>query len=314
MAIEDPLEAILDRIQEYGVHAGGDADYLLSRLPISTHAADVDGPAETLLKKSFAAFKLRKRAQEDQLKDRINHALAARRKLQELDKDPDWADKMAANYGAPSDVLRELKVRLETSPPVGRTTLDWFTWTATWLTERPILISQMTRRESLDGYMGEQFKSLEGDEERGKFAVDVVLPALKAWVSGQTLAEIQKLKPTVQQPKHCEQARRFVLRVLPELAYVFSLPELVRRHLTAEELSLDMGKLASVELEKLGSCVREGYDTVEKLALAKVRGKTASRVRVHRQWQEMELSIDPKRSNETWQELFNRVKSGAQSY
>ncbi len=75
-----------------------------------------------------------------------------------------------------------------------------------------------------------------------------------------------------------------------------------------------MDELASVELEKLGSCVREGYDTVEKLALAKVRGRNASRVRVHRQWEEMEWWIDPRRSDETWQELFGRVKSDTQSY
>ena len=74
LAIEDPLEAIMDRIQELGEHAGGDAAYLLRRLPISTQATDVDGPAKTLLKKSFAAFKLRRQAQEEQLNDRINHA------------------------------------------------------------------------------------------------------------------------------------------------------------------------------------------------------------------------------------------------
>ena len=314
LAIEDPLEVILDRIQEYGEYAGGDADYLLRRLPISTQVEDVDGPAKTLLKKSFAAFKLRKQVQEDLLNDRINHALLARKKLQELDEEPDWADKIASNYGAPSDVLRELKVRLETMPPIGRTLLDWFNWTATWLTERPILVSQMTRRESLDGYMGESFKSLEDDQERGDLAVDVVLAALKAWVSGETLAEIQKLKPTVQQPKHCEQARRFILRVLPELAYVFSLPELVRRYLAAEELSLDANELASVELEKLGSCVREGYDSVEKLALAKVRGKSGSRVRVHQQWDEMDWWMDPKVPGESWQELFERIKRDTEAY
>jgi len=314
LAIEDPLEAILDRIQDLGGDAGIDADYLLRRLPISTETVDVDGPATTLLKKSFVAFKLRKQGQEDQLDDRITHALRARRRLQELDEEPDWADKMAANYGAPSDVLRELKVRLEASPPVGRTTLDWFTWTATWLAERPILVSQMIRRETLDGYMGEPFKSIESDEERGEVAVSVVLAALKAWVSGQTLAEIQKLKPTTQQSKYYEQARRFVLRVLPELAYVFSLPELVRRHLAAEGSSEDMDKLASVELEKLGSCVREGYDTVEKLALAKLRGKTTSRVGVHRQREQMDWWMDPAIPDETWQALFERVKLGAERY
>jgi hypothetical protein len=311
--IEDPLEAILDSIQEFGEHADIEAGYLLRRLPISTQAADIDGPAKALLQKSFAAFKLRKQGQQDQVNDLISHALRARGKLQELDEEPDWADKMAANYGAPSLVLRELKSRLETSPPVGRTTLDWFTWTAAWLRDRPILISQMTRRESLDGYMGEPVKSLEDDEERGKLAVDALLESLKMWIFGHTLTELQKLKQ-IAHPKHCEQARRFVLRVLPDLAYVFSLPELVRRHLAAEDWSLQMDELASVELEKLGSCVREGYDTVEKLALAKVRSAAASRVSVHRQWSEMEWWIAPKVPGETWPELFERIKKSALDY
>jgi hypothetical protein len=172
----------------------------------------------------------------------------------------------------------------------------------------------MTRRESLDGYMGEPFKSLEDDWDRGQFAADVVLASLRMWIGGQTLAELQKLRQTVQQPKHCEQARRFVLRVLPELAYVFSLPELVRRHLAAEDWSLEMDELASVELEKLGSCVREGYETVEKLALAKFRGSSTSRVGVHRQWADMEWWISAKVTGETWPELFERVKKSVQEY
>lgn len=314
LAIEDPLEVILDRIQEFGEYAGSDADYLLRRLPISTQAADIDGPATVLLRKSFAAFKLRKQMQEDLLNDRISHALNARAKLQELDDEPDWADKMAANYGAPSDVLRELGFSLEASPPVGRTTLDWFNWMEKWLTDRPILVLQMTRRESLDGYMGEPFKSLEDDAERGKLVANIVFEALRAWVTGQTLTEIQKLKPTVRQSKHFEHARRFVLRVLPELAYIFSLPELVRRHLLLEGLSMEMEELGSVELEKLGSCVRGGYDSAEKLALAKVRGKSASRVGVHRQWNDMEWFMDPKVPYETWQELFRRVKINTEAY
>ncbi|MCA8081710.1 hypothetical protein [Burkholderia cepacia] len=39
--------------------------------------------------------------------------------------------------------------------------------------------------------MGEPFKSLEDEEERGKLAIDIVLAALKAWISGQTLTEIR---------------------------------------------------------------------------------------------------------------------------
>ena len=75
-----------------------------------------------------------------------------------------------------------------------------------------------------------------------------------------------------------------------------------------------MDELASVELEKLGSCVREGYDTVEKLALAKVRGKATSRVGVHRQWIEMEWWMRTTVPGETWQELFDRIKKSTADY
>jgi replicative superfamily II helicase len=314
LSIEDPLETILDNIQNADFGATSEVEYLLRRLPISTQVMDVDAPARKLLQKSFAAYKMRKLALENQLNDRIDHALAARRKLQELDEEPDWADKMAANYGVQPEVLRELAARLTTTPPIGRTTIDWFTWMSTWLTERPVLLSQMTRRESLDAYMGEQLKSLEDDEERGKAAINVVLAALAAWISGQTLADIQLLRPTPQKQKHCEQARRFVLRVLPELAYIFALPDLVQRHFATNNLSQNIDELASVELEKLGSCIREGYDTVEKLALSRFRGQAASRIEIHRQWGEMDWWMDAKVPNETWQDLFDRVKRNTKEY
>lgn len=255
LAIEDPLEAILDRIQVSGHDAGGDADYLLRRLPISSEATDADGGAKNLLARSFFAYRLRKQGEQDKLNDRISHAIAARRKMQELDAEPDWADRLAANYGVRPDVLRELRQRLEKSPPKGRQTPDWFAWTSEWLLERPILISQMTRRESLDDYMGTTFAKVDDDAIRGELAVHVVLEALKAWVTGKTLADIQKINPPSRKSAHFVQARRFVLRVLPELAYIFSLPELVRQCVENDELSFEMYNLASMHLEKLGSCV-----------------------------------------------------------
>lgn len=314
LVIEDPLEAILDRIQINGQNAGEDADYLLRRLPISTGAVDVDAAAKNLLGRSFLAYQLKKKGEQVKLNDRINLAIAARRKMQELDKDPNWADRLAANYGVRSDVLRELRRRLEVSPPDGRQVLDWFAWTSEWLKERPILISQMIRRESLDDYMGAKFSEIEDDLERGRLAVDIVLSSLKAWISGKTLVDIQKINPPNRKSQHLVQARRFVLRVLPEMAYLFSLPELVRHYVGEDEFSLVMENLASVHLEKLGSCVRAGFDSVEKLALSRYRGKSFSRIRVHAQWEDMEWWMSSPPINESWKDVLNRIKADTIDY
>ncbi|MGO3742241.1 DEAD/DEAH box helicase [Kerstersia sp.] len=314
LAIEDPLEALLDRIQASDHHVEGDADYLLRRLPITTDTEDMDGAAKNLLNRSFLAYRLRKQGKQDKLNDRINHAIAVRRKMQELDADPDWADRLAASYGVRSDVLRELRQRLDEIPPEGRQTSHWFAWTSEWLAERPILLSQMIRRESLNDYMGTNFAEVQDDAERGKLAIDISLAALKAWVTGKTLADIQTINPPARKSKQFVQARRFVLRVLPELAYIFSLPELVRRYIAKEEFSLAMDELASIHLEKLGSCVREGYDTVEKLALARYRGKALSRVGVHAQWEEMGWWMSSAPPNEPWKDVLTRVKTDAAWY
>lgn len=61
-------------------------------------------------------------------------------------------------------------------------------------------------------------------------------------------------------PNKCENSRDFVMRVLPDIAYIASLPELVRR---ASEV-IDESWLT---LERLSGCVRDGLDSLEKLAL-----------------------------------------------
>lgn len=314
LAIEDPLEAILDRIQATGDSTGDEVSYLLRRLPVSTGDVDVDGAAKSLLRRSLFAHRMRKAGEVVKLEDRINHAMNARRKLQETDAEPDWADKLAANYGVRPEILREIRFRLESSPPENRQTADWFSWTSAWLKERPILISQMTRRDSLDGYMGTGFSDIDDDAARGELAIEPVMAALKAWIEGKTLVEIQSVNPPVRRSKQLVQARRFVLRVVPELAYIYSLPALVRQYVDDEEFSLELFGLASVQLEMLGSCVREGYNSVEKLALARHRGKSLSRVGIHKQWDDLDWLMAFAEGAESWADVTQRIKAGVILY
>ena len=308
LAIEDPFEEMLDQVQTSGTLPDGYADYLLQRLPIGSGTDSVDDPAKELLRKSLSGFRARKRGAESTFEGAIGVVMKAREELLELDLGADWADTMAATFGAPPWAFRKLKHRLEAEPPLGRGLIDWFEWTADWVREFPSLLSELTRTDSLNGFMGTEFEGLEGHQERGAAALPVVLPALSEWIKGTTLFGMQHFRePLKVDLKQCDQARKFVLRLLPELAYIFSLPELVRR-------TLEMQALASVHLERLGNCVRGGFDTVEKLAMARLKAKKLSRVGIHKKWDEIAWWVPEAAPSETWQEVYERVKVGIDNY
>lgn len=308
LAIEDPFEEVLDQIQTSGTLPEGYFDYLLKRLPIGSEMDDIDGPARELLRKSLSGFRAKKRGAESTFEGAIGVVMKAREELLELDLGADWADAMAATFGAPPWAFRKLKHRLEATPPLGRGVIDWFEWTADWIREVPSLLSELTRTDSLNGFMGTEFEGLTEHLERGKAALPVVLPALSEWIRGTTLFGMQRFRePLRVDIKQCDQARKFVLRLLPELAHIFALPELVRR-------TLEMETLASVHLERLGHCVRSGFDLVEKLALARLKAKNLSRVGIHKAWDQTAWWVPEPARNETWQQVYERVKIGIENY
>jgi hypothetical protein len=94
-------------------------------------------------------------------------------------------------------------------------------------------------------------------------------------MAGDTLADMERTFGTQERLiGKCEAAREFVLRIVPELAYIFGLPEQVFRALAVEngeQIDLPLG------LGTLGPCVREGLDKIEKLALRQYRKGRVSR-------------------------------------
>lgn len=304
LAIEDPFEEVLDKIQIFGFTSGGPAEYLLQRLPVSVDSHDIDAPAKELLRKSLSGYLARSRGKEERFESAIEAAMTARKGLLDLDFGADWADSKAATFGVPPSSLRSIRRRLEENPPAGRGVFDWFTWTAKWLLENPALLSELTRPDSLNEFMGPKFEKLIGHEARGAASVNVVLKTLHHWITGTTLWGMQHFQERHRVDlKQCEWSRKFALRLVPELAHIFSLPELVRR-------DLDLKPLASVQLERLGQCIRDGFDSVEKLAMSRIKAKEISRVGVHLRWDKVAFSLNDAPASETWPQLYARVEAG----
>jgi superfamily II DNA/RNA helicase len=309
LVIDDPVTPLLDQIHIEAAARSSLAKYLIRRLPVgkATDEDGADAPARSLLGRSFAAYRARVQGDQAWVDTRIAAAIAARHADPEVPEVLTWADRLAASAGVPVTIIRALGESLGGPIRADATILEWCNWLSTWLGERPHLIPALIRRESLEGLLGTKYKNLGEDSERGRYALPYLVQLLGRWMAGDTLADIERAFGTQEHLiGKCETAREFVLRVVPELAYAFGLAGQVVRALAAEkgeEVESALG------LGVLGSCVREGFDQAEKLALRQYRKGRVSRRAVHREFAKIEPHLSPSTRGENFSAVVSRVES-----
>lgn len=302
LAIEDPLAPILDSIHSNEENHVA-ADYLLRRLPVGESDEETEMKSRAILARTFNAYLKGLSGDQGWLDSRISAAIAAKKKLTDTDEDSDWSNVLAAKFGIQASTLRSLEAQLHL-PPSDTSVSGWTRWLFDWLKSEPRAFIEMTRQEGLEALFGSQFTALTTPEERGAFAIPKLLPLLEAWMAGKPFTAMEKVfNPSLKKPNKCENSRDFVLRVLPDIAYVASLPELVRRASETIEESW-------LTLERLSGCVRDGLDTLEKLALYQVIGRSGARIASHETWVACEFWIGAEQPKEDWKTLRGRVKEG----
>jgi hypothetical protein len=160
--------------------------------------------------------------------------------------------------------------------------------------------------------LGKPYKALTTDAERGQYILDYATEPLKRWMAGSTLAEIElTFGTTAARLGKCDLARDFVLRVVPELAFVFGLPMQVVRAIkkdTEQEQTLP-----GLGLSTLSGCVRGGFDIAEKLALRQALNVRSSRTTVHRRYASLHAAISPATGAEDFGMAVGRVRNALSS-
>ena len=307
IAIEDPLVPLLDEIHAAVAPLSEVAQYMIRRLPMSasTEDEDPDLPARGLLSKSFGAFVARSRNEEAWVDNRVEAALAVRRADALGAEDVRWS-RLAAAAGLPVATIRELADFLKEPVVAEEASVgDWRDRIFDWLEERPELVPRLFPRGGLERLLRTAFGELHEYSARGRVALPVLRSLSREWMAGSTLAEIElKFGTRADRLGECRSARVFVLQVVPDLAYVFGLPSQVIR---ATDSARDLPRHWSLSLETLGSCVREGFDEAEKLALHLVRERRRSRVAVHRHFREVRGFLDAPPEREDFPGLRKRV-------
>ncbi|AIG04107.1 DEAD/DEAH box helicase [Pseudomonas proteolytica] len=307
LIIDDPLTAILDQIHSEVLPLSGVASYFLSRLPVDYDEEQVgrDVLARATINRSFAAFRARKKGDQQWIASRIESAILSRNSNLDISQVLTWADRLAAASGISVGIIRELGEPLSKSVNHWATTDAWYQWLREWLKRRSALLPTLIRTETLEGFFGSSYKKLKDDNSRGKYAAEIIFPLLELWMSGHTLASIEASTGTqINKVGKCEFAREFVLRIIPELSYIFGLPNQIFRAIT-----VDRGEdiESPVGLNCLALCVKEGLNSVEKVALREISKKRLARRELHRKYQRIEAYAGVLKEGESFGDVVNRI-------
>jgi hypothetical protein len=277
LVIDDPFEATLDQIHE-GITQSGPAAYLLGRLPVLVTAGEPD-PAAAMLNRSLVAYRRRIAGGDTWMAERVASAIAARPAV--LPPETRWIERVSAATGVRSDLLEQLVVMIDAHLLDG-SALDTIIFLLDFIRLSPARLMELMRPETLEGMFGDKYKKLPSDGERALQALDTIKRALPIWMAGESLNKLEKVLQ--ENPKalgHCEKARHFALRVVPDLAFIAGLPArlILARHAAVDP---ETAPQMRTTLATLGAIVREGCDSPESLAARHLAGRAISRVAARR--------------------------------
>lgn len=302
LSIDDPLEDVLDQIHA-GITLSGTAGYLLGKLPLAVAGVGED-PAESMLRRSFAAYRAMQGGKTQWVETRIAAAIAHRPAAALVEQDR-WIEQVASSTGLRANLLQELSGMLEAgafkggAPHAVQVLLDW-------IEAKPWLMFEFIRPQNVEGLFGEAYKNLKEDASRGAFALPMVRRLLPVWMAGNPLFRLEEayLGKTTGL-RECRKARHFVSRIVPDLAFLAGLPGLLlaaRRKAASDETSVP------AVLAALGGIVREGCDSPETLAMRINCGREVSRVAARAMYEKVRHLIPAGTEDETFERTRERVR------
>ena len=309
LVLDDPFTALMDRIHDQAAGVSDLERYVVARLAETDEGEDGVRDVRLGLARSFAAFRKRQAGEEDWVSSRTASALAL------LNQDdggtPDETGPirdLASMLGMPEDILQRLSVDVvEIGLDANKSVGDWRDWMFEWLLRRPVDMFRLLKADNFEYLFGADFRDLEDDAERAAFAVPKLRAALVKWMDGAPLTEIQEeLSKKTRDLKRSTSARKFVIRLVPDLAHLMGAPlQILLRVMNEGDL-----QEPSSSLTHANRCVRRGYGSAEMAAYALfVRSARWARREVHRRFSEITPYLSTATELESAPALAARVEA-----
>lgn len=311
LVLEDPFEAVMDRVHHKAEDAGDLERYVVSRLMETPSGGEDGGSPRVDLSRSLTAFLKRKAGDEQWVASRTEAALSV---MSGADEDAVVLDQryrdLASMVGLPEDVLKALSDALaDAHDDMASTVAGICEWMFSWMGANPGHLFRMIKPSTFEDLFGKTYGDLASDEEKARYAVPKLEATLRQWMDGAPLKEIQQtISPNGASAEFSPDARKFVIRMIPDLAHVMGLPSRMMQIFTpggSEPNTVEgAGPLLLAHV-----CVRRGLRDAEMAAFS-MSGGVLPRRATHRAFDEVRPHVAAAESGETLENLKERVRAG----
>lgn len=283
LLVVDPLEKLLDAVQDESLSDEAAAHYLFRRMPFRDDHADADNIRNTL-NNSLAAFVARKKDQAEAFRLSVEATVAASQEIRDFDAvaDTPWMGALATEIGVDIDAVASVYGKLDELDP-GYDVYEYLDWA-----NESGLLTLFARPSS----NADIVKTLTTTQERNQddshqVAYGRLVEGLKAWCGGATLVELSEhMLETARTRSRCKNSRKLAIRWAPEVAYALgSVARMYKYKCDAEDVAMPLC------LATLASLIRHGMDSPEKLALLHIHEYQLTRPRTHQLFQDIATEV-----------------------
>lgn len=298
LEIADPLTLVLDHIQVEVGEPSPDALYCINRLPLGD--ASSDDAERSFLRRSFAAWQARQRGELEAFEERVGQVVELRRSLLADRESISDLDRIACASGQSVELIAKINHAIMASAPgADASTQDWINWVMDQAA------ADLAVAQRAFGHMGSLDLFGVTDAAITLDSVEAIREHLQNWMLGSPLADIERAFGTTEtQLRKCVKARKLIRDCVPHVSYLAGIVAMVYKN------RLSTGDILPLPLATLGSCVRDGFDRPEKLAVQHVLRAVAGRVQCHAAFEEhSEAILAEGVTGGSFQELCEHVKS-----
>lgn len=231
--IHDPIELLLDRIET--ADQDPKVQSIIRRLSAIT--AEGESGFDIIVSRSLGYF--RRHEVDPQRADRwLERRRSELRAAEEQLEDPpvlDWQREIAVRNGVPPQFVERLVERFGEAPVDKTATADWIAWLLDVVAENPPDLTIFLREAALESVFARAFTNTDKPRATAKRILTALKTLVSMWCGGRTLVEIEDwlltfirkhegaVKQQANQSHTAQRARRFAIRIAPDLGFLCGL-------------------------------------------------------------------------------------------